>query len=165
MESPKPAQDGYQPRQLSFYSEILSELFLSTSIQDMSDQTLDIVLSELSATFASVEAVVEEIDGKIAAQIDDIDVQWERRLRKKRIALAMFHRLLKKERAKRARANDTERLFAEKDATIRKKNEIIKEKDARIMELEQEIARLTNVVAMDCISNLFTKSLQEKCHE
>lgn len=88
--------------ELAFYSEPRNEIYRASQIPELDDDLLHGLISEVLAQQTSVGAVIEEINARIAAKIDDHDLHWERRVRHKHKALGRFAHLLDREACKRS---------------------------------------------------------------
>lgn len=88
--------------ELVFYSEPRNEIYRASQIPELDDDLLHGLVSEVLAQLTSVGAVIEEINARIAAKIDDHDLYWERRVRHKHKALGRFAHLLDREACKRS---------------------------------------------------------------
>ena len=88
--------------ELVFYSASLNELYKASQIPELDDNLLYILTSEVAAQHTSVSAVIDEIDARIVAKVEDHDLHWERRVRHKQKALGRFAHLLDREIKKRS---------------------------------------------------------------
>lgn len=89
-------QRKYIPTELFFYSECLDETYKASQLQDLSEQTLQTLASELSQVIASIGAVRDDAEAKIRLG-EPIDLNWLGRVRFRLNKVLNFRKLVLRE--------------------------------------------------------------------